>query len=36
MQAGWTVLRYWEHQDLRLVADEIQGTLLRLRLGSSP
>jgi DNA mismatch endonuclease, patch repair protein len=35
MKAGWTVLRYWEHQDLRLVADEIQRTLLMLRLGSS-
>lgn len=28
-EAGWTVLRFWEHDDPRAVVEEIQGTLMR-------
>lgn len=29
--AGWTVLRFWSHQDPTQVADAVQRTILRLR-----
>lgn len=30
-RAGWTVLRYWSHEDPAVVADEIQRTVGQLR-----
>lgn len=29
--SGWTVKRYWEHEEPRAVADDVQATYLRLR-----
>lgn len=33
-QGGWIVKRYWEHEDPRAVADDVQSIYLRLRGGA--
>ena len=30
-QAGWTVLRFWEHEDAESVADRVQESVLAAR-----
>jgi DNA mismatch endonuclease, patch repair protein len=34
--AGWTVLRFWEHESAESSADQIALTVARLRKGSNP